>query len=209
MLSLPTAALDALQDPTTELRWMIWLTARDRSTGDPETGGFWSDLYSRTVTVVDPNTGATASRDYTGLGSLLDVQGITGASDLSAKAATVRLSQVDADVEQMIRGYDLRQAPIEIHFALFTPGTGELVANPYARFVGFVDEATIETPVENTEGGVTLRCMSHSRELTRSNSDVRSDKSQRRRNADDTGLKYVSVMGDLTLNWGKFDGKIA
>lgn len=202
---LDPAAVTALQQRVVEPRTFVWVTARDRDTGDPASVGFWDGLYDVTVSVISGVTGGTASRLYYGAGSLLSVEGIGGQGGLAAQEVSVRLSQIDGQVAQAFRGYDPTQAAIEIHTGIFTPGTNTLVDNPRAIFLGFVDEVEIRTPEEGGEGYIEARCQSHSRELTRTNTDTRSDQSQRRRDENDAGMIYAGQVAEWAPFWGQFD----
>jgi hypothetical protein len=71
-----------------------------------------------------------------------------------------------------------------------------------SRFVGYVDEATLETPAEGGEGSFTLKCVSTAQELTRYNPDLRSNESQLLRAPGDTFYADTATVGDLTIFWG-------
>ncbi len=70
------------------------------------------------------------------------------------------------------------------------------------RFIGFVDGVDIVTPAEGEEGSITLSCVSHTQEMTRSNPDTRSDASQRLRSATDDFFADTTVAGEWEIFWG-------
>lgn len=208
MRVLSTAAIEALQARHGEFRWLIWITGKNRETGDPASAGFWTGFEQSTIQVVTASGGGLANRTYYAAGALLEVSGITGSPEIEAKAATVRLAGPDAQVEQVLRGYEPRQGQIEIHLGIFTPGTSTPVEAPRPAFFGFVDHVEWERAAEGDFGAVTLSCESHSRELNRSNHDLRSHQSQILRSATDTFYRYTPAMSQRTLYWGKFGGPI-
>lgn len=182
-------------------RNMIWVTAKERDTGNPHSRGFWGDVETVDIPVVDGLTGATATRTFEAAGGLIEIGAVPLTSDLSIRSVDVVVSPLNDAADQYVRGYDLRMAPIQIYRAIFDPDTHELVADADARFVGFVETAPVETPEEGGEARVTLNCVSHAVELTRSNPDVRSDESQKRRSGDRI-FQYVGTMAQRTIYWG-------
>lgn len=183
-------------------RDFLWLEGRNRTTGATEAVGFWSDLDTVTVTVVSGQTGLQVARDYTGSGSLIAIDPIPLTADLTIPQVRIRLSPIDEAVEIAIRGYEPRQAVVEIHRGLFDLDTRALVAPPLPHFVGRVEKAPIATPAVGGEGGVELTVVGHINELTRTNPAKKSDESQRRR-ADDRFYRYASVVKNWPIYWGE------
>jgi hypothetical protein len=98
----------------------------------------------------------------------------------------------------------MRNAPIQIYRALFnTADPRAIVAPARCRLVGFVNTSTISTPAENGSAAVTLECVGCVRELTRTNTDLRSDESQQRRVADDRFFRHVAATGQVQVFWGQ------
>lgn len=190
-------------------RDFLWIVARNRDTGAPVPDGMWSDVRSITCQVINPNTGAPATRSFVGAGALVEISAVPLVSNLTVQTVTVRMSQVSDRVNTLVRTYDCKQARVEVFRGLFNPDTRELVAPAEPRFVGFVDRIEIKTPAENEEGAVVLTCVSHTQEMTRSNPDTRSDASQRIRSATDNFFQDTTVVGEFELFWGKASGKAA
>lgn len=193
MLSLPSEAAAALAARAVELRWLVWLIVKDRSTGDPESAGWWTGLEERAIAVKSAATGSNVVRTYNAAGALLGVSGLTRTGTLDPQQVTVSLSQIDESVAEAIRLYEPARAPVEIHLALCEPGTSTPLATPEAAFFGNVDEVRITTPEAGGFGSAELICVSHTRELTRASADSRSHESQKTRSATDTLYKYASV----------------
>ncbi|MDX3929258.1 MAG: hypothetical protein QHC90_26085 [Shinella sp.] len=186
----------------------LWITARTYDTGTPFAYGFWSGVGNITVPVLDPDSGSAVNRNFEGSGSLIQVGDIPLVSNISVRNATITLSQIDEGVASVVRGYDLKQARVEIYRGLFSPETRRPVDTAFCRFVGFVDDVEITTPSEGEAGSIVLTCASHTQEMTRSNPDTRSDESQKRRAAGDNFYQDTTTVGEWEFFWGGKTGKL-
>ncbi|MCP8894304.1 hypothetical protein KYK29_05130 [Shinella daejeonensis] len=189
-------------------RDFLWIVARDRDDNGPQAVGFWSDVGNVSADVLDPDTGAIVTRTWYGSGTLIGIDAIPLVANLAVQTVTIAMNQIDDLVQQAVRLYDCKQARVEIYRGLLNPLNRQMVAPAFCRFVGFVDEVDITTPAENQTGSVTLKCVSHTQEMTRSNPDTRSDVSQRNRVAGDRFYADVSTVGDQEFFWGRARGKI-
>lgn len=187
-------------------RDFIWFVVREFDTGNPVTDGYWSDIGTRTFAVVDPETGGAQDREFFGADGLIEISDIPHVSTLAVQQITIKLSQVSDRVNDLLRTFDCKQGRVEVYRGLFDPQTHELVDPAYCVFVGFIDEAPIDTPAENEAGDVTLTCTSHTQEITRTNSDTRSDASQRLRSSTDNFFANVATVKDQLIWWGKSTG---
>jgi hypothetical protein len=208
MRTLPAAILTALADRRLVARDFLWIVARNRSTGEPEAVGFWSDVGTVDAPVIDPDTGLDVVRTFHGSGTLISTDPIPLVSTMEVQNVNVRMSQIDNLVQQAVRDYDCKQAPVQVFRGLFSPESRTLVAPAEPRFVGFVDRIEITTPSENEDGGVLLACASHTQEILRSNPDTRSDASQRQRSSTDNFYQDTATVGEWELFWGRKQGKI-
>lgn len=199
----------ALRARVLQARDFVWITGKTIDTGDPISRGWWQGLDDITAQYVDIDSGATPSRIYGKAGSLLGVDNIPLIADLTARNFAITLSQISQEVADLVRGYNLKLAPVEVHRGLFNPGTNVLVAPVFPRALAFVDDCEILDPAEGNDGQITLTCVSHTLELTRTNSDVRSDSSQQARHAGDRFYKYTGVAGSWPQFWGQNRGTIA
>jgi hypothetical protein len=190
-----------------EARDFLWVTARSRSDGSAQSFGAWSDVGDITASVIDPLTGGSVSRSWTGTGTLISVSDIPLVQGITVQQITVTLSQVNDAVNDFVRTYDCKQASIQIFRGKFDPDTHELVAPAVCRFSGFIDSAPITTPAEGQDGSVTFTCTSNTQELTRSNSDTASDASQRLRSGTDNFLQDVAIVGNWQIFWGRNSGQ--
>lgn len=201
MRFLDAPAQTALEGRAVKVRDFIWFVVRDRDTGADVRAGFWSDVGTVDMQVIDPRSQAMQVRQFDGAGSLISISPIPLVSNLSVQAVTVELSQV-SDANALIRAYDARQARVEIFRGLFEPESLVQITPAFPRFFGFVDDPEITTPRENEDGKISLTCVSHTQELTRSNPATRSDAYQRQRNADDTFRQHAAVVGSWDIKWG-------
>lgn len=203
MRALDPAVQAALEAGALVPRDFLWIVARDRETGAPYGWGAWSDVGAVTAEVIDPVSRATVSRTYEGAGGLVEVGDVALISGLTVQVVDIRLSQIDQGAETILRSYDLRRAPVQLHRGFLDPQTHRLVAPAVPRFVGFVDEAPVTTPAEGAEGGIVLTCASHTQELARSSAAKRSDADQRLRNASDGFFRHAATVGSWKIWWGQ------
>lgn len=208
MRSISAANFTALQNRVLMPRDFIWFVVRTMDTGAPVTDGYWSDIGTISAQIIDPDTGGVVTRIWAGAGSLIQISDIPLVSNLTVQNITVTLSQVADRVQNLVRGYDCKQGRVEIYRGLFDPASRTMVAPAEPRFVGTLDEAPIRTPRENESGDVQLSCTSNTQELTRANSDTRSDASQRLRSSSDDFLADAAVVGTWQHFWGRAGGEV-
>lgn len=189
-------------------RDFLWLVVRNRSTGAQVTEGLWSDVGNVTADVVSPDTGLVDTRNWYGSGTLVAIDDIPMVSNLSVQNVSIRLSQIDDRINDLVRLYDAKQGRVEIYRGLFDPESRQMVGPAECRFVGFIDQIEIKTPSENEEGSVTLICASHTQEMTRGNPDTRSDATQKLRSSTDNFFQDTSTAGEWEVFWGSKKGKV-
>lgn len=205
---IPPEIQAALESRVLVARDFLSIFPRNRSTGAIVSENLWSDVGNVAAQVINPDTGFAETRDFYGSGTLVQIDDIPLVANLSVQNVNIRLSQILDRINDLIRLYDAKQARIEIYRGLFNPQTREMVAPAECRFVGFVDQIEVETPSENSEGGVTLTCASHTQEMTRSNPETRSDAYQKMRSPTDDFYADASTAGDWAMFWGQESGKL-
>lgn len=184
-------------------RHMIHVVARNRATGAQEALGLWQGDDHLTIAINGVN------RSYFGSGTLIGMEPIRAGIGLEVRMLQVALSPLTPEVALMLRGYDARLAPAEIHRGLLSLETGQLIAEPIRVFRGWVDEVKIRTgAVSGTgEGGdtgeATVTLASAARGLTRALTLTRSDAEMRRRNAGDRFRAYTDIAGEVGVWWGE------
>lgn len=203
-----TAYTSAYAARTLVKRTLFWIVARDRDTGDPQSIGFWDDLGTVTLSVKEGLTLSTVSREYIGSGTLIEAGRIALTSDISVRPLEIRLSQIDESVALAVRGYDARNARVEVHEAMFDPATRSLIAAAEPLFVGYVDTLRVITPAESQDGAIEITCVSHTRDLTRANPAVRSHVDQVLRSSTDSFFRDSGAVGEWEIYWGRQNQKL-
>lgn len=209
MRDLDAAEIAAIAARTVVARDLLWVTPKNRSTGADHPLGFWNDVMTVIMSVKDGRTGATVSREFRGVAAALQVGKIQLTSDITIRSVDIELPHLDEIVGALVRTYDARNAPMQLYRGYFDPVMRAMVATAKPRFVGYVDGSPIVIPKEGGEGSVTLKCVSTTRELTRTNAEVRSHESQLARAPGDDFYKDVGVVGDWDIAWGVARGKTA
>lgn len=187
-------------------RSFVWIRGKNLTTGATETLGLWNGEDTVDVSVISGETGLPVTRTYHAGASLLRVDPITRTPELEVRTLRVGLSQVSEAVQLAVRGYDIRNAPIEVHEGFLDHDTHKLIAEPTIDFVGSVNGTPITTPPAGEDGNITLNCVSHSRMLTRTNPAKKSHETQRRR-SDDQFRKYNTVANQWQYWWGEREGE--
>lgn len=197
MRVLPAAVTAFLQSRPDAViaRTLLWITARNRATGLPESIGLWSGYDHQQFDI-------GGLRDYYGAGNILGLDRITYGSGLEVRMHTFTLAAISPEVEQAVRGYDARLAPVEVHGVLYDPVTNQMVGTPWMALRGWVDEVEIRTPAAGGEGGIDLRVASSARALTRTLSLKRGDSSQQLRSGD-RFRRYAEISGTSSVSWGE------
>lgn len=204
MRSFSTTLQNALLSRSIVFRDFLWIVARNRETGAPYPYGFWSDVGSVSVQVVNPLNQQAVTREFEGAGTLIQISDIPAVSNLTVQTITIEMSQISPSVADVVRGYDLKQARVEVFSGYFDPDSRALLEPAFCRFQGFVDDAPIKTPKENEVGSITLTCNSHTAELTRANPETRSHDAQLLRDPMDGFFKDAAAVGDWNVDWGQF-----
>ncbi len=165
--------------------------------------GFTDYGENITINIIDGRTQQVVSRDYYGDGGpLINIDPIPLKIGFEINTVQVTLSQVDNAVNDMVRNHIIRNKQVQIHRAYLDPESMQPVSNPRCRLLGLVNGAPIETPAAGGTGSVVLRCVPHTRELTRTNSAKRSDETQRLRTGD-RFRRYGGVAGEWEIFWGE------
>src|SRR5690606_13800257 len=119
--SISAANQAALEARALVARDFLWIVARDRDTGADVTDGMWSDVGNESAQVISPDTGLPVTRDFYGSGTLIQIDDIPLVSNITVQSVTIRMSQINERVEQLVRDYDCNQARVEIFRGSFDP----------------------------------------------------------------------------------------
>lgn len=178
--------------------YFVWVEATNRTTGATETMGLWSGDEDIAQNVQTP-TGGLATRDYIGRANL-SVANLKLVADLSDEPVTVSMSQIAPATQQLVRGYDVRQAYCEIHVTSRVGGAFASV--PQLQFIGIVDDLQIGTPEVGGEGSIGLIVRSElMTQLLAPNPAKSSDSHQKRRQAGDRFSEYSGTVQARKVQW--------
>ena len=201
MRDFGSATLTALQTRTGLVaRTLIWVSARNRSTNAVETMGLWTGADHENITI------GGVSRLYYGAGNVVDLPQVTMQTGLAVRMHRLGLSPLTPEVMQLIRGYDTRFAPVEIHRALFTIDTRVLVEEPHRVLTGFIDEVDLGTPAAGGTSSCVLGIATSARVLTQSLPLKKSDETQKLRSGD-RFRRWTDVSGSVDVWWGATRGR--
>lgn len=190
---ISTAIQSAIANDAVSARWLIWIEARNRTTGAREAGGVSTleEDYSFSI--------AGKNRVYSGAGPIIGLPEIAYDSGTVIQNQRLTLSIISPAVIQMIRQYDAKFAPVEMRVAFYSTTTGQLIDTAVA-FQGFVDGINIR---EGEQAACELTLCSLNRGGTKTLGYRKSDASQKQRNSNDNGRKYASIAGSVPVAWGQ------
>lgn len=155
------------------------------------------------VNIVNGETGAVENYTFYGDNApIKNMDPIPLKMGLEIDTTQVVLNHLHPVVQLMTRGHDIRNAKAQIHRGYLDPNSMLLVANPRCRRLGQVNGNPTRTGAVGAEGDTTLRIVSHTRELTRTNTAMRSDETQRLRQGD-RFRRYSGVAGKVEIFWGE------
>ncbi len=196
MKALSATVLTYLQSRDgTVAKSMLWVRARNRTTGDEVAVGLWTGDADRDFTI------GGATRTYAGEGAMLPMDPIVQRAGVDVRLQRVILNPLDPTVAYLTRTLDLGLAPVELHRALFDPATGVLIEEPHRVWKGFVDSAPITTPEIGGASMVELTLASAARQLQRGLTLTKSDAVQTLR-AGDRFRRFQDVSGSVKVWWG-------
>jgi hypothetical protein len=176
---------------------LVWIVARNWDTGAEETIGLWTGGDHRDFVI------GGATRTYYGRSSLMQIEPIRYGKGLAVRTQRLFFGGISEEVELAIRGYDTRHARVEIHRALFEPGTHLLVDTPHRMFAGFIDRIRWPTPAKGGSERVEITLASAARSLTKGLPRYRSDATLKARNPEDAFRKYATVSDQIDTPWGR------
>lgn len=177
-------------------RQLVWIRARNRSTGLPETLGVWTGLHDLDITLEGE------ARTYIGTGGALAGEPITAAPGLSVRVHQLRLSGVAPEVKDLVGNYDTRFAPVEIHRAILDPTTYQIAGTPHRTFRGFENGLNYPRAAAGGLAEIIMDLVSETRSLTRTLPTKKSDDSHRARGGD-RGRRYADISGSVPVYWGE------
>lgn len=174
---------------------LVWVSGKNRTSGAVETMGLWTGSDHQTFTI------RGQVRTYYGAGNVLQVPPIMAVIGLDVRTISVGLASIAPETAIMLRGYDPRFAPAEIHRAEYDED-GNLLAEPERLVKGWINGAPIVTPPIGGTATATVDIVSNARMLTRYGNATKSDQYQRRRQ-DDRIRRYATLTQSADVYWGE------
>ncbi len=176
------------------LRWLVWTTVVRIADGATVAMGFWTGEDHETLTVEGQ------SRTYFGAQGAMEIGPIVNEPGTAIASQEVTLG-LSPEGETLVRGHRLGGAPVEIHCALYDPGSWALLG--IRRFFrGTIDGSPVTTPATGTVATLPLRLVSTARAGTMTLAGKKSDASQRLRDPDDQFRQYADLGAVSSDPWG-------
>ncbi|MFN9368625.1 MAG: hypothetical protein ACK6CT_07625 [Planctomycetia bacterium] len=179
-------------------RWLLWIGAKQLTTLAAAPVGLWSGADDLTFTI------AGQSRVYNGALSRFDVDPISYSTGLDVRTQNVTIAANSPEVADVVRGFVVRLAPVELHLALFDPASDALIDEPEPMWRGFLNASPITTAASGGTETVTFGIVSRSRVMALPGPGLKkTDASIRRRNANEEFRQYGSIAKEITTKWLK------
>ena len=121
---------------------------------------------------------------------------------IKVRTQRITFSQISAEVLQMVRGYDVRHAKVEVHRALYDPDSDILIDTPHLILRGYVDKLKLPTPAKGQRADLPIEIATAARALTKPLSRYRSNAGMLVRAPVDPFRKYASVADVGDVKWG-------
>lgn len=189
------------------IRDFVSVYGKDRSTGAHSWLCLWSGEVPVDADIIDPHDGSTISRTFQH-GALVSLPSIPAGLETEVRTIRVRLSKLSPAALNIIRTYDAKMAPIQIHRGVFDLESHRLVDPALCRFDGYINNAPIKTPKVGGDGYIEAECVSRSRILTKTSGKLFSDEVLQERSGDRFG-QYLDTAADWRIWWGQEESIIA
>lgn len=173
---------------------LVYFWAKNRTSGLMETIGFWTGIEDATFTI------GGSARDYIGRGAFHGTEPVTNGTGLEVRTLQINIAAPSGEAEDLVKGYETRFAPVQVHSAFFDAETRALVSEPVRDFKGFVDG--IEFPTGAEPAIATINIVSGTRTLTRKLAGKKSHQTHKA-NGGDAFRRYGDVSGSIPVAWGE------
>jgi len=137
--------------------------------------------------------------EYLGGGNLINISPIVETSDVRAVGVNLTMSGLPSSLISIALTEDYQGQPVKIRFAALS--SGAIVADPYIIFDGRMDVLTIDDAAE----GASINIAAESRMIDLERPRLRryTPQDQKIDHPTDTGLDYVPVIQDVSIQWGR------
>jgi hypothetical protein len=161
-----------------------------------------------TVTITDPDTGLPVERTFAGGGHIVKMGDLVRSEGPVIRSHSFIMSGASTLVQDLIHGYNCREALFQWFTGELDQDTGLLIDEPPCEFVGFVNAIDLNDSALSIEGdtppesNVTISIDSLAAALTDKNYDMRDDEVGKTRD-NDRFFKYSDSAHHWNVRWGK------
>jgi hypothetical protein len=174
-----------------DVRWLIWARPIDRATGLRVGIGFWNGIDN------DERVIASETRLY--YAAPLVMPPLRTSKGLDVQTIDIGMA-VTPEAEFLVRGYEPRLAPLDIHLEATDPADNSLIERSL-QWRGTIDTIDLPTPALGGERMMTARCATTARRGTLTRQGFKSHATQVRRSGD--RIRLHSSMGLVASDaWG-------
>ena len=140
-----------------------------------------------------------SGNEYIGGGNLIGISPISETSDVRAVGVGLSMSGLPASLISIALTEDYQGRPVKIRFGVMSGGA--VVADPYLIFDGRMDTMTIDDAGDSAT--INLAAESRLIDLERPRIRRYTPEDQKSDFPNDTGLDYVPVIQDVSIQWGR------
>jgi hypothetical protein len=161
-----------------------------------------------TVTITDPDNGAADERTFAGGGHIIKMGDLVRSEGAVIRTHSFTMSGASTLVQDMIHGYNCREALFQGFVGEVDQDTGLLIDEPPCELVGFVntinfsESALVVGGTDSSESLVNISVDSLAAALTDRNYDMRDDEVGKTRDGD-RFFKYADSAHHWNIRWGK------
>lgn len=161
-----------------------------------------------TVTITDPDTGLPDERTFAGGGHIVKVGDLVRSEGAIIRSQSITLSGASTLVQDMVHGYNCREALFQWFIGELDADTGLFIEAPACEFVGFVntidlnDKALPITGESVADSDFKVSVDSLAAALTDRNYDMRDDEVGKMRDGD-RFFQFADSAHHWNIRWGK------
>lgn len=163
---------------------------------------------SMTVTVTDPDTGMPVTRTFGGGGHIVQMGDLVRSEGAIIRTHSFTMSGASSLVQDMVYGYNCREALFQWFIGELDVDTGLLIDEPPCEFVGYVNSIDMKEGAQSVDGGEAsdssfqVSVDSLAAALTDRNYDMRDDEVGKTRGGD-RFFEYADSTHHWNIRWGK------
>lgn len=161
-----------------------------------------------TVTVTDPDTGNPVTRTFGGGGHIVQMGDLVRSEGAIIRTHSFTMSGASSLVQDMVYGYNCREALFQWFIGELNVDTGLLIDEPPCEFVGYVNSIDMKEGAQSVDGGEAsdstfqVHVDSLAAALTDRNYDMRDDEVGKTRGGD-RFFQYADSSHHWNVRWGK------